>query len=293
MIRNRLPFPRALRPFALAALALAWAAPVTAAESYENCTGFIDSLPVEISSQGTWCLRHDASTALTSGAAITINTNNVTIDCNDFKLGGLSAGTATMAIGIHAVGRSNVVVRHCSVRGFYRGIYLVSGPGGHVVEDNRLDNNTRTGIRVDGDGSVVRRNLVRDTGGTTVTVGSANAIITTGDIDIVDNTVVGVLPGVDGSGNGNAFGIRADNSTGGTVEHNRVRGLVSVGPTGGAYAILLATGNYNSVRNNHVVGPGSTGLACPGTTDGAIGNTVYAFETSIAGCADEGGNVMK
>ena len=39
---------------------------------------------------------------LAGGAAITIATNNVTIDCNGFKLGGLSAGPSTFANGIQA-----------------------------------------------------------------------------------------------------------------------------------------------------------------------------------------------
>src|SRR6185369_16529682 len=71
----------------------------SAAESYDNCTGFITSLPAVVTTQGTWCLKQDLATAITSGNAITINTGNVTIDCNDFKLGGMSAGLATQAIG--------------------------------------------------------------------------------------------------------------------------------------------------------------------------------------------------
>ena len=65
----------------------------TAAESYDSCTGFIESLPATISTQGVWCLRRNLATAMTSGNAITITVNNVTIDCNDFKIGGLAAGT--------------------------------------------------------------------------------------------------------------------------------------------------------------------------------------------------------
>ncbi|HEY0661599.1 MAG TPA: hypothetical protein VGD21_09825, partial [Lysobacter sp.] len=78
------------RPAGIAVLAILLAGPVApapaqAAQSYDNCTGFIDSLPATITTQGTWCLRKDLSTAMSSGNAITIATNNVTIDCNDFK----------------------------------------------------------------------------------------------------------------------------------------------------------------------------------------------------------------
>src|SRR5207342_2748301 len=92
-----------------------------AAESYDNCSGTIVSLPATISTQGTWCLKQDLATAITSGAAITINTNNVTIDCNNFKLGGLAAGLGTSAVGIYASGRQNTKVRHCNIRGFFNG----------------------------------------------------------------------------------------------------------------------------------------------------------------------------
>ncbi len=72
--------------------------PAHAAESYDNCTGFIDSVPATITTQGTWCLRKNLATNITTGNAITIATNNVTIDCNDFKIGGLAAGSASRAI---------------------------------------------------------------------------------------------------------------------------------------------------------------------------------------------------
>src|SRR5690606_12207512 len=130
----------------LAGTAVAFApGSANAARSYDNCTGFIDSLPTTISTQGVWCLRKNLGTAIISGAAIIIDANNVTIDCNDFKLGGLAAGDASVASGIYAQNRHNAVVRHCSVRGFNYGIRL-DGGAGHLVEDNRLDNNLFTGI---------------------------------------------------------------------------------------------------------------------------------------------------
>ena len=79
-----------------------FAAPVQAAESYDNCTGFIDSLPATISTQGTWCLRKHLYTSVTSGAAISVLTDNVTVDCNHFRLSGLGAGIGTNAVGISA-----------------------------------------------------------------------------------------------------------------------------------------------------------------------------------------------
>src|SRR4029079_11229258 len=125
-----------------------------AAQSYDNCTGYITVLPAIISTQGTWCLKQDLATANATGAAITINTNNVTIDCNNFKLGGLAAGLGTTAIGIHAAARINATARHCNIRGFLGCIYFsgITG-GGHAIEDNRFDGNTYVAAQIEGDGS--------------------------------------------------------------------------------------------------------------------------------------------
>jgi hypothetical protein len=134
----------------LGTLAMAFILPaeVEAAESYDSCDGVIQSLPTTISSQGTWCLKGNLSTSITSGAAITIATNNVTIDCNDFKIGGLAAGNGSVATGVLSENRSNAVVRHCNIRGFFRGIDLAgSSGGGHLIDDNRLDNYLYAGIR--------------------------------------------------------------------------------------------------------------------------------------------------
>src|SRR6187200_130915 len=125
----------------LALLLLLPAAPIAlAAEGYDACTGFIDSLPATITTQGTWCLRKDLSTAIAAGTAITLATNNVTLDCNGFKLGGLSGGADSQATAVSALERLNIAVRHCSIRGFSVGVSLAGlSTGGHLVEDNRFD----------------------------------------------------------------------------------------------------------------------------------------------------------
>ena len=59
---------------------------------------------------------YNAVTGLqTNQAALQVTSNNVTLDCNHFKLGGLPAGAGTLAIGIASY-RDNVTVRHCHVR---------------------------------------------------------------------------------------------------------------------------------------------------------------------------------
>jgi hypothetical protein len=282
-----LTFHRLTATLLLLAGLIAAPASVRAAQSYDNCTGFIDTLPATITTQGTWCLRHDLSTAVTSGNAITIATNNVTIDCNDFKLGGLAAGAGTQTIGIYAAARLNTTVRHCNIRGFFYGV-LFSGSdgGGHVIEDNRFDGNSYVGLWVQGDGSAVRRNQVTDTGGSSAQTGSAYGVQTGYAVDVLDNTVSGVLPSANGSGNGTAYGIYTSSNLNGSVSGNRVRGLVQLG-IGTVRAIWNNNSSRVALEGNHVVGDssaGSIGLRCSTASGSTRANIISGFETAVDNC---------
>jgi hypothetical protein len=263
-----------------------------AAESYDNCAGFITSVPAVISTQGTWCLKQDLATAMASGNAITIATNNVTIDCNNFKLGGLAAGVGTQAIGINAFDRQNATVRHCNIRGFYNGILIESDTtGGHLVEDNRFDGNTYSAIHVTGDGSTVQRNRVFDTGGTTV-FDDARAIVTFYNVDVIDNTIAGVTAR---SGAGSyAIGIQTTSNGTGSVNGNRLSGLLG-DAGGGSYAIYNFSDSRMAVHDNDLLGsadPGSVGIVCMTGKASARNNVINGFSSPWTACTDSGGNAV-
>jgi hypothetical protein len=280
-------------------LATALAAPRTAhaAESYDNCTGFITSVPAVITTQGTWCLKHDLSTAMTSGNAIDIQTNNVTIDCNDFKIGGLAAGAATEAYGIAAGNRLNVTVRRCNIRGFFIGAGLWGKyGGGNTVEDSRFDNNTYIGLQVAGDGSVARRNRVLDTGGTTVAsaAGGAVGIYAQYTADVLDNIVSGVAAttGTNGdvAGISAQFGYDAGGSVGQSISDNHVRGLSAAG-TGAVGGIISFMTQRLILRKNDLVGDAgarSIGIVCYASDSHAMENVIDGFVTGILVCSDDG-----
>jgi nitrous oxidase accessory protein NosD len=262
---------------------------VLAAQSYDNCTGFITSLPATITTQGTWCLNADLTTAITSGNAITVAANNVTIDCNDFKLGGLAAGAATQTVGILAYTRDNLTIRRCNIRGFQVGTYLFKGSG-HLVEDNRFDSNTFIGVDVDSNRSIIRRNLVIATGGSSV-AGPSIGIYGIGSVDVLDNTINGVTAN---STNNDASGIYTSSNPDSRISGNSVRGVVKAG-TGTAYGIY----NYNSVRimlgNNQVVGDGSVGsigLSCATAQGRTTGNVIGGFATAISGCSGTNNEIV-
>jgi hypothetical protein len=255
------------------------------AETFNTCAGFITSLPFTITTQGIWCLKADLTTAITSGQAITVAANNVTIDCNDFKLGGLAAGAATQTNGIYANTRDNLTIRRCNIRGFYVGTYLNNGSG-HLIEDNRFDSNTVFGIDVGSDRSIIRRNLVIATGGSSF-IGPSFGIVSYGSVDVLDNTVNGVM--ATGTNN-NAYGILTNNNPDGRISGNSVRGVVKAG-TGITYGIYNNGSSRITLRNNDVVGDGSAGsvgLSCTSARGHAINNMVSGFVTGISSCSNDG-----
>lgn len=263
-----------------------------AAESYDNCNNYIDTLPATISTQGVWCLRKDVATSITSGNAIRIDTNNVTIDCNGFKVGGLGGGPASKANGIFANNRQNITVRGCNVRGFATGIHI-NGGAGHMVERNRLDHNLGTGIvlgtlNIGGpptDNSVIQGNSVYDTGSPT---GNSVAAIFAGGADVIDNTVSGVFT----KGDGSTYGIVAFKA-GAVVRGNRVRELEATS-TVQAWG-LWAPGSDARVEDNSLAieGSGSGHIGILGDSPGGamcVDNTSKGFSVAVQQCFDGGGN---
>ena len=263
---------------ALAVLAAAFApGRAGAAETYHTCTGFIDSVPTTLVTQGVWCLRQNLSTAITSGAAITVGTNNVTIDCNGFKLGGLAAGSASQTVGILSEERSNTSVRNCNVRGFHTGTRIWNGAG-HVVEDSLFDSNLQYGIYMyaypaDGNGTV-RRNQVLDTGGADGAPYSYG-ILAAGDV--VDNTVSGVFTTV---ATGSANGIYG----GGLVQGNVVRRLFEQEQ----FARGITTFHEDTIISRNrlvgVTGTNSIGIYATGENTYCTDNIAVNFSTAYVSC---------
>jgi nitrous oxidase accessory protein NosD len=242
-----------------------------------NCTA-ITSLPYTISTQGVYCLTGNLATAQTTGSAITISANNGTLDLNGWKLGGQAAGVETQSNGIHSFA-VNVTVKNGIVRGFYNGIYLFGR--GAVVEELRVDQSTRTGIYVAGAGSLVRRNQVVDTGGSTV-MSSAFGIANMADgARIEQNTVSGLAPGT-----GTAYGIFTNPSVNSLICGNFLANTAA-SPSGVGISLnstSRVTVVDNVVRNFSTCvyyAPTATGLYARNVADGC--RTKYSGGTAGTG----------
>jgi hypothetical protein len=216
-----------------------------------NCTP-VTSLPATLSTQGIYCLTGNLADAITSGNAITITANNVTLDLNGWKVGGQAAGTGTAAFGIYSTA-ANVTVKNGIVRGFYYGIYLTGR--GAVVRDMLIDQNTWGGILVQGEGTVIEHNQIVDTGGTT------------------------------GGTNFNAVGIDSyDTSVGTRISNNTISGLNATG-SGSEWGMYV--GGTNSTASDNVVSDnakptgGGTSYGIQQTNSIAVDNTVSNFVYGI------------
>jgi parallel beta-helix repeat protein len=253
-----------------------------------------------ITTPGTWCLHKDLGTVITGGNAIEIQVSNVTLDCNDFKIGGLGAGDGSQAAGVHASDKSNITLRHCNIRGFFNGILIYRGTG-HLVEDNRLDLNLLNGIQLAStENSLVRHNRVFDTGGATAGDKTHPTGIIADGADVIDNIVADVSSGGDV---GYPGGISVfSNGAGVVVRGNIVRGLAP-GPTEGSARGIYAP-VYGRISGNQVVahpyvkGTGIVGGAfagptlatfCADNTVGGLGDDVGNLQPFLQ-CADAGGN---
>jgi len=131
--------------------------------------GKITSVPQTITAPGVYCVTTKITSNLSSGAAITINANNVVLDLNDFAIGNLGAGATTTAIGVYATDRQNITIRNGTLRGFFVGVALIDGTAatssGHLVQNITTDTSYLGGIVVQGRAGRVNDNKVMHTVG--------------------------------------------------------------------------------------------------------------------------------
>jgi uncharacterized repeat protein (TIGR01451 family) len=250
----------------------------------------IVSLPYTVSSQGSYCLIQNLSTAVTTGSAITINSDFVVVDLKGFKIGGGSAGSGTRAHGVHALDRKNITVENGNIRGFFRAVFLEDDSAGlnvsqgHLVQGVRADENTYAGIEVQGRGNVVRNNQVVTTGGTTVFGTNADvfAIHTLGaGARILNNDITGTVP----VGSGAGLAIAVESASGTMIENNRIGNAL----TGNTYGVSVRSGDDVLVIGSRIAIMGF-GVFYDTATGKYRGNLTSGVAVPFTGGTDAGGN---
>ncbi|HEY0661015.1 MAG TPA: right-handed parallel beta-helix repeat-containing protein [Lysobacter sp.] len=278
-----------MRPLLIALLGLVLAAPAHA-ETFATCNHFVNVIPTTLSSQGVYCLAQDVSTAITTGAAITVGANNVTLDCNGYKIGGLGGGPATEAIGIRidTTGGgpgANFTVRNCSIRGFATGLYNF-GAAAMLVEDNRFDQSRNRAIDlIYPSGFVLRRNLITDTGGAGATV----AIGASGNGGEISDNIIRNTFSTDSS----VLVIHGGNCAGCTVLRNRILGMSGTSATGMNFGSTGIHAKQTRVIGNTITLLTGTGTGVQGIN--ALGlckdNTVNGVFSPAVACSSQLGTL--
>jgi parallel beta-helix repeat protein len=116
----------------------------------------IESLPYTVTSPGFYYITKNLNS---TGAGITVNANDVTIDLMGYSItgAGILGGTS---YGIYTIGRQNIEVRNGTIRLFYIGIYGNNSTDAKV-ESHRYINvramyNAKWGIKLYGLGHLVK-----------------------------------------------------------------------------------------------------------------------------------------
>ena len=260
----------------------------TARAETTQCTP-ITTIPMTITTQGIYCLTGNLAGNLASVTAITIITNNVTIDMNGYKLGNLAAGAGTGSDGIDAQDRKNITIRNGTIRGFHTGIWL-AGPlsSGHLVENMRMDGNTYRGIRVDGKGATVRNNQVVTSGGTTVpTFVDAQGILVRNGYGarIINNSVADTVEQTGAI----SYGIRCSYCSGTLIENNHISN--STAGVGTSYGVYVDNSSNTLGIGNRITSNIDFAIFCINGVGGKLSNNRTAgVTTAYSGCQNTTNN---
>ncbi|MGC8651964.1 MAG: NosD domain-containing protein [Candidatus Micrarchaeia archaeon] len=91
-----------------------------------------------IKAPGSYYLKNDINTSISSGACIAVDANNVNIVCNGNKLTGSGPYTNVppYTYGIEAAGRDNITISGCYIKDFSYGVYLKDVSFASIVNSN-------------------------------------------------------------------------------------------------------------------------------------------------------------
>jgi hypothetical protein len=259
------------------------AAPVIAATS-------ISKVPYVITQPGLYLVKKDLVYPSASGAAITIQASDVTVDLGGHVLSsGTTLNSSNHSVGVYALNPgsfiTNFVVRNGTLKGFKQGVYLTaaSTPGRILVEDLVTINTGQMGIFTSGINIEIRRCQAIDTGYQSASLPTTAFYASGTRVKISDNQAESLSTGA----GGDSHGIVCYAADSAVIERN----MISAGTDTGDYGIMCnntpATGSTaltgNSI-NNFVDGISYTGS---GEAKGR-GNLTFNCTTPFSGVTKVG-----
>jgi hypothetical protein len=266
----------------LAVTFLLSAVPAWADRAPSTCVP-IRSLPFRIERPGHYCLLGSLQTTLSTGAAIQIDSDSVTLDLGGFAI----SGSDRNARGIEAIDRRYVTVRHGVVRGFAAGVALEGTRSGwNLVEDLSAEQNHIVGVSVEGTGNVVRRNEINITGAPSLSQAAIGIRVHGPMARILSNGLIQA-----GATEMAGHAILIEEADASVVEGNRI---VNCRPALGTVGIKVSSGTDLVVTGNAIVGSES-GLTAPEGAVSGRDNTRWAVGSgcTAAGTRDAGEEVLR
>lgn len=251
----------------------------------------INSLPAVIATPGIHCLKKDLATAMTDGAAITINANSVTIDMNGFKLGGLGGGLDSTAVGIRAQNRLNIEIRNGTIRGFGTGIQLSANPagggGGHIVRDMLIDGSGMTGVMFFGvRNSVLRDSRIFDIGYPENGFQAIGVYVTDGARDtVIENNVISSV-----RSSASTVGVAVASAYRTRIAGNAIHNISGPGPVNGpnqSTGVSVVFGDGTLIRGNDFMNAdkGTAVSAINSLKTVCVENTLNGYTVGWVNCA--------
>lgn len=244
------------RKFIKSGLALGGGLAISPAITFASET-VISSLPYVINSPGTYILNGSLACNLASGAAIQIDSSDVTVDLNGYHISNIN-GTGTNAVGIYVADPSlhNIKIFDGQVNYFHTGIYLKGScvmPNAYNI-DFIITQSYAACILISGSGNIINNcYLYAFTRSTAVGVGACTAAIGLG----IDGSKATLVRGVtiEMSDNG------AGDTTCCVYIHNNAQDVVILDSTlrtadaGIVFAADGASGNYRGIDYQYVTVP--------------------------------------
>ena len=259
----------------------------------------ISSLPTVIIDGGHYCLVGNHTVNSTSGNTITIGANNVQLDCGGHTIHNSATTPNGNANAIYLANRKHVDVKNCRITGgFAAGIYAyqnngVANQNAYLrFTDNYIAGPYWYGILAYGSAIEIERNRIYDIGGRGsfamgIRIGGSALAGQPRMFLLRENLVAGTTSPVN-----NAYGIYSDNSNAAIILNNAVQGTTAVSDSFDSWGIRMASGTYNRVTDNHIVGSGKAndvGIQSASETD-ACHDNYLRNEVTTLGCNASLGN---
>ena len=233
----------------------------------------ITAFPVVINTPGKYCVEKSTVYNTVLGAAITIESDNVTIDFNQHTLLGWSSSSNDLVAAIVANNHKNITLRSGWISGFPRGIAITgnsSDSRGHIIENMKVSNFYSTAITLNGDSSLLRNNKIYSSSYNARAGNKTGMQLSGSDIRVLGNYIFGVYT----NATGDAHGIRLISAPRALVKNNALSDLLTTDSSTLVYGILINQSSGVVLSNNRLLGIAGGGIFFDSNSSGKYSRNI-------------------